>query len=236
MLILVTIITFLSTLAGGFFALRLKNRHRPIMAFSSGVVIGVAFFDLLPQALILGSKQYSPATITSVAALGFIIYMLLDRFALLHEHAETHHAETRGKLGAGSYSIHSFFDGVVIGLGFKTSVSLGIIVAAGIIAHDFSDGINTVTIISRNKGKIRSAYKWLLIDSLAPIAGVLCTFLFRIPESILSPALALFSGFFFYIGASDLLPESQNEYPGWSIFITIAGFAFIYAVAQISTF
>jgi len=46
----------------------------------------VAFFDLIPEAINLGEKAYSISTITSLSALGFIIYMILDRFIILHSH------------------------------------------------------------------------------------------------------------------------------------------------------
>src|SRR5258708_10535093 len=43
--------TFVSTLVGGLLALRLRDRLHLILGFSAGAVIGVAFFDLLPEAI-----------------------------------------------------------------------------------------------------------------------------------------------------------------------------------------
>jgi len=225
---------FISPLAGGLLALHFRNHYRLFMAFSAGAVIGISLLDMLPQSLALGSGQYSPAMITSIVTLGFIVYMLLDRSALLHKHNNASGLKARAWLGAGSFSIHSFFDGVIIGLGYKTTPSMGIIIAAGVIAHNFSDGINTVIVISKNNGNARSAYNWLLINSIAPVAGVLSTFLFNLPIGIFSLVLALFGGFFLYIGSSDLLPESLEVYSRWSTLITLAGFAIVYLALQIS--
>jgi ZIP family zinc transporter len=51
MIIWISIATLVSTLLGGMFALRFKDKLHLILGFSAGVIIGVAFFDLLPEAI-----------------------------------------------------------------------------------------------------------------------------------------------------------------------------------------
>jgi len=238
-LILIAIAAFASTLLGGFFALRFKDRLHLILGFSAGAVIGVAFFDLLPEAIELGKEHHDISLITSVVALGFIFYMVLDRLIVFHSH---HHeddpadkATSRGKLGAGSLSVHSFLDGVAIGIGFQVSSAVGVIVAVAVLAHDFSDGINTVNLIIKNKGTRTEAFRWLLADALAPILGVVSTLVFTLPEGTLSLVLASFTGFFLYIGASDLLPESHHAHPTlWTTAMTVFGVVVLYVVIQMA--
>ena len=55
MAIVVSVGTFISTLLGGLFALYLQDRLHLILGFSAGALIGVAFFDLLPESLDLAS-------------------------------------------------------------------------------------------------------------------------------------------------------------------------------------
>ena len=43
--------TAVATMLGGLFALSLKRRIAMVLGFSAGAVLGVAFFDLLPEAL-----------------------------------------------------------------------------------------------------------------------------------------------------------------------------------------
>ena len=240
MLTLITIATFISTLLGGLFALRFKDRLHLILGFSAGAVIGVAFFDLLPEALELGGAHYDTPTITSIMALGFIVYMLLDRLVIFHNHNLDHsdihsHNSGRGKIGAGSLSLHSFLDGVAIGLAFKVSPAVGAIVAIAVLTHDFSDGINTVNMILKNKGEPKEAFRWLLVDASAPVLGVLSTLFFTLPESILGLVLAAFSGFFLYIGASDLLPECHHAHPTiWTTAMTVLGVAVLYLVIRLA--
>src|SRR5215831_8289094 len=234
MVIAFSVITFLSTLAGGLFALRFKDKLHLILGFSAGAVIAVSFFDLLPEALTLGNNRYGPQIIVAVAGLGFLFYMVLDRMALLHFHSKEMQIKKHGSFGAGSLSLHSFFDGIAIGLAFQVSQTVGIFVAAAVITHDFSDGLNTVVIVLRNKGNPSNAFKWLLADSIAPVIGVISTFFFRISELSFSLVLAVLSGFFLYIGASDLLPESQHEHPSLGTTImTVLGMAIIYFAVRL---
>ncbi len=234
MIILISFAAFVSTLIGGLFAIRFKDKLHLVLGFSAGAVIGVAFFDLLPEAIELGEKFHAFSTITSCVALGFIIYLVLDRTIFLHthrdEHAEhDHKASPRGILGALSLSLHSFLDGVAIGLAFQVSTAIGVVVAIAVLVHDFSDGINTVSLILKNNGEKKNAFKWLLLDATAPILGAASTLLFTLPESALSIVLALFSGFFLYIGASDLIPESHHAHPKFlTTGMTLAGILVLY--------
>jgi ZIP family zinc transporter len=239
MVYLIGITTLCSTLCGGLFALRCRNKLHLILGFSAGAVIGVTFFDLLPEALHLGTKQFSVSVVTTTVAIGFIAYMLLDRLFFFHVHHEERHEYTpksqRGILGAGSLSVHSFLDGVAIGLAFKTSLDTGVIVAVAVLVHDFADGINTVNLILKNGGETRRAVQWLMLDAIAPMLGVLSTLFFRLPEAVLGLTLALFSGFFLYIGASDLLPESHHSHPtAWTTIMVILGITTLYIAIKLT--
>ncbi len=225
--LLLGIAAALSTMVGGAVALKMRDRLHLILGFSAGAVIAVAFFDLLPEALSLSSETHTIATTTSFVALGFLLYLLLDRLLMLHSHGhadDAEHDHSRGHVRAGSLSAHSFLDGVGIGLAFQVSPTVGLIVAAAVLAHDFSDGINTVNVVVRHGGKKSEALKWLLVDSITPILGVVATMFFTVPAASLGLLLALFAGFFLYIGASDLIPESHHVHPTfWTTFMTLVG-------------
>lgn len=219
MVTIIAFATFISTLLGGIFALRFKDKLHLVLGFSAGAVIGVAFFDLMPESIALGSAFYEPSTIIQFTAIGFLAYLILDRLVFFHAHHGDEHVESaeghihRGILGAGSLSIHSFLDGVAIGLAFQVSSAVGIVVAVAVLVHDFSDGINTVNMILKNAGGRRFALKWLLVDALAPVLGAFSTLFFTLPERTLAIVLGTFAGFFLYIGATDLIPESHHAHP-----------------------
>lgn len=220
MVVLIAALAFLATLLGGVFALRFRDRLHLILGFSAGAVIGVALFDLLPESMSLADGHYGPAMLSLFIAAGFFAYLIIDRLILLHPH--THHdhehshqgaPSTGGAFGALTLAAHSLLDGVAIGAGFQASPAVGTIVAAAVVTHDFSDGINTVAFILRGGGKVRQALPWLLVDATAPVLGAASTLLFRIPQPSIGLVLAVFGGCFLYLGASDLIPESQHAHP-----------------------
>ncbi len=139
-----------------------------------------------------------------------------------------------GLLSALALSGHSFLDGVGIGLGFQVSTAAGVAVAIAVIAHDFSDGLNTVTLMLFNRNTTRRAVILLLTDALAPLLGTISTFFFTISGVALPLYLGFFAGFLLYIGASDILPAAHSEKStSWTVGLTVVGAAFALVVARL---
>lgn len=231
--IIIGFLAFIATLAGGLFAIRFKDKLHLILGFSAGAVVAVAFFEIIPEAIELASQKYEVGIVTLMMGAGFTLYMLLDRVILLHSHTDDNQ-NTRGILGAGALSLHSFLDGIAIGLAFQASTEIGMVVTSAVLAHDFSDGLNTANIVIKNGGKIRKALSWVLIDAFAPVLGVLSTSFFSMPGEILGLVLAVFAGDFIYIGASDMLPESHHRHPKrLTTVVTLIGMAVIFGIVRI---
>jgi ZIP family zinc transporter len=229
---------FGATMAGGLLALRLRDRLHLVLGFSAGAVLAVTFFDLLPEALKLAPAQ--PSDVLAVAALGFFAYTVLDRMILLHTHQDDHHGHAqpnaaRGWAGAASLSAHSLMDGLAIGMGFQAGISVGAVVAVAVLAHDCSDGMNTVSLVLKNAGTRRQAFGWLVMDAVAPVLGAGISLMVLLPQQALALVLALFGGFCLYIGASDLLPESFHAHPRTLTTVTtLLGAAFLYIVVRLA--
>lgn len=231
-LLFIAIAAFVATSLGGLLALKFKDKLHLVLGFSAGALLGVAFFDLLPESIELAGQG-----VTVYIALGFIVFMIIDRFIAPHHHVEEHceNKNHRGRLGAGSLSIHSFLDGIAIGLAFQVSTAVGAVVAVAVLVHDFSDGVNTVGLILKNGGSKREAAKWLSTDAIAPAAGIIISSFFTLSSSALGIILALFCGFFLYLGASDLLPESHHEHPTlWTTFMTVLGVVVLYIAIRLA--
>ena len=234
MVLLVALATFCATLLGGALALRLGEKRHLILGFSAGAVIGVAFFDLLPAALKLGASTRSTSALLAFVALGFFVYLALDRF-FFHREGRADAGSARGYAGAATLFLHSFLEGLGIGLGFAVAPAIGIAVGVAIIAHDFSDGINVVNVVLKHSGSPRMARTWLLADALGPLLGISTTFLIAPPASALGILLALIGGFFLYIGASDLIPESFRAHPHLlTTLLTLLGAGIIFMVTSVA--
>ncbi len=236
--IICEVATFVSTLSGGLFALKFKSKLHLVLGFGAGAVLGVAFFDLLPTAMELSNKVYSPRRIASVTGLGFIIYLVIDRLVMLLSSSvnkRNSHGSLRGTIAAFSLTLHSLLDGVLIGFAFKISNAIGLIVATAVLVHDFADGINTANVIIKENGSRKYALKWLIADAAAPLIGAYSTFYFQLPKEKLGILLALVTGFFIYIGASNFLPESHTRHPKLlTLLMTLLGFITLYIAIHIS--
>ncbi len=223
MLILISIAAFIATFAGGLLALRFRDKLHLVLGFSAGAVIAVAFFDLIPEAFELAEGFREPTTIALYMAIGFFAYLFIDRLLFFHASRHEEHGPVAdmhapvhthgGGLGAVGLVAHSFFDGIAVGLAFQVSVEVGALVATAVLIHKVSDGISTVGVILKGEGSQSRALKWLAVASVAPVLGVLSTSAVSIPENTLGIMLAVFAGFFIYMGASDLIPESHHAHP-----------------------
>lgn len=136
-----------------------------------------------------------------------------------HDHAGHPRRETSRTHGIlsvlppASLIVHSTLDGLAIGLAFQAGAGLGVIVLLAVLAHDFADGMNVVTLAldaARGRGL---AIGFLIVDALAPVVGAGLSQVVAIPDVALGWLLAAFSGVFIAIGASHLLPESQHSRP-----------------------
>ena len=221
--------TGLATLVGGAVALRFRRQVPLILGFSAGAVMGVALFDLVPEAVQLSGRG-SGALALGLCGVGFCGYMLVERG--LKAVAEGR----RGHLGPASLTLHSLLDGLGIGLAYQVAPAVGVVVAVAVLAHDFSDGLNTVTLSFAGGGGSRRARGWLVADAAAPLIGIFATRALRIDEASLGLVIALFGGFFLYIGASELVPESHRALPRlWTSLATVLGMALIWTVVRLAS-
>jgi zinc transporter ZupT len=228
------VLPFFSTLLGGIAAIRLRHRLHPFMAVASGVLVATALADLLPEAnALVGEDQVIPVAIAALA--GYLVLTLIEAF--IHqtsfEHEDPHEAEgpatavsspatiaaaappatALGLLPPVSLIVHSTLDGVAIGVGFQAGNSIGLIVLLAVLAHDFADGMNVITLAFDAARGVKLAVSLLILDAIAPVVGAGLSLLISIPPSMLGLLLAWFAGVFIAIGAGHLLPEAQHHRP-----------------------
>ena len=226
--------TVLSTLAGGFVALRLARELATAIALTGGVVVAVALFHVLPEAM---EAVEDPHRVGLLVGAGFVFFFLAERALVLHhrDDSEQIHAHAQvGALGAAGLSVHSFIDGLGIGLAFGLSTETGLLVFVAVLAHDFADGLNTVGFVLRQSGDRRRAIRWLAVDAAAPLVGAIVGSTLSISESGLGQLLAVYAGFFLFMGATDLLPHAHEHPSGKRVALTVLGFVAILAVSLVS--
>lgn len=239
-LVLLALATFLSTLLGGLFSLRYKNRLHLVMGFTAGVLLGVVAFDIFPEIINeINANGFDPIYAMIALVAGFLLFHILEKSIIIHhahegeeEYASHHHPDV-GVFSALALAGHSLMDGVAIGLGFQVSPMVGALVAIAVISHDFTDGMNTVTLMLRHKNTTRKALWFLFFDALMPVVGAALTLFIHVSSEFLVIYLGFFAGFLLYLGASDILPEAHRKRSSWSIIgLTVLGAALIFAITR----
>lgn len=227
MFILVASSAFLATLAGGAFAYYFREKLNVAMSFAAGVLIGLVFMDFVPELFEVAHEyEMDVHLLMSTLLAGFISVFLLEKLTILHSeraHDEPGHRHNVGVAGALGLTLHEFLDGIAIGLAFQTDATLGVMVLIAVIAHDFTDGLNTMIFVLASKQRPKLAWLMLLLNAIAPILGAALSFYISLPDGVIAYLLAYFAGFFLYFGASDMLPYVHRK-PNWRLIVlTILG-------------
>lgn len=233
-------LTFFSTLLGGLFAIKFKDKLHPIMAFAAGVILGVVAFEIFPEIISeIKANDFNSIEVMAALVTGFLLFHVLEKSVLIYhchdEECVAHKHPHIGVLSALALAGHSFMDGVGIGLGFKVNAAVGVLIAIAVVSHDFTDGMNTVTLMLSNRNTAKKAKMFLLLDAITPILGAASTLFFTISPHFLVLYLGFFAGFLLYIGASDILPEAHSEHSSYQLMgLTILGVIFIFFITRLA--
>jgi ZIP family zinc transporter len=191
------------------------------MALAAGLLVATAVVDLLPEAhALVGSAGVLEVGVAALA--GYLAFAFLEAF--IHQASFEHgtHGDDAAPPASGrraqlailpalSLIAHSTLDGMAIGFGFQASPSVGMVVLLAVLAHDFADGLNVVTLALDAASGAKAAVALLLLDALAPVAGAAMSLVISIDAAVLGLLLAWFAGVFIAIGAGHLLPEAQHH-------------------------
>lgn len=231
-------LAFVMILLGGLLGLRLKEQSHRLLAVSAGIILGIVSFELLPEAIENAEHIGSGSTVAMVGfVIGFLLIHILERTILLHHAHEdeyAHHSHPHvGKAQALAIISHTFVDGLMIGLSFGVSQGVGIGVSVAILAHDFCDGLNTVSLMMRHGNSKSSTVKFLVANAIAPLVGGLIGLMVEVPQGSLPYLFGGFSGVLLYIAAADVLPEAHAKHSGWKTFaLTLGGVIIAYGITQ----
>ena len=234
--LLISASAFLAAAIGGLVALRAVSHVGLIIAAGAGIRIGAAYFDLIPESVDHLGGSLDVAMLCT--AFGFLAFYSIEKLTALHvghetatelDHGDSAHRHI-GFIGSVGMSLHSFLDGIALAAGLAIGGGLGLVIAAVVVTHRFSDGIGIVSMQLASRAPRREIYRWVALVALAPVAGVIVGLLLPVPDMVLGGLLGVFAGFFLYIGAAELLPEAhRSDRSRWVVAATLAGVAAIYA-------
>lgn len=218
-ILLFTFIGSLGALIGGVVLLSrekfaLKISHF-LASFAAGILLGTAFFDLLPEAVHEGGK--TGVNIFPWALFGIVLFFLLERFIHWFHHHEEFHKDTNESkstlpLIIFGDTMHNFIDGVVIAATFMVSIPLGIATSLSVFAHEVPQEIGDFGLMLHKGLKPKKIILVNILSAAVAFTGAIITYLLgNILEGYIPMLLAITAGFFIYIAASDLIPEIHHE-------------------------
>lgn len=229
------LIAGLATIAGIYLVLAREPWARQnsiyLITFSAGVLLATAIGHLLPEAQVL-----QPGALIWFLV-SFIVFYIIEHGLILHachegESCEVHPIDRIALAGMG---LHSLLDGIIIGVGFEISASLGVIATLSVLLHRLPDGIAITSVLLHSDYPKQKTiiYTWI-IALLAPV-GAIGAFLFlqNVRTDVLGILVALAAGSFLYVAASDLVPEIHKKGKFLNIILIILGVLFPFVIKML---
>lgn len=203
--------TALATGLGVLPVMTLRFDERRSIALSSALAAG---FMLGASAglLLEGWRQDGTRTMLGVAA--GVAFILLTR-RVLGEERDVHIGSLRGARGfdallvIGVMTMHSFTEGVALGVSSAGRESLGILIAIAIAIHNIPEGVAiSLALVPYGETAWRAA-AWSIFSSLPqPLMAVPAFLAVRTFEPLLPAGLGFAAGAMIWMVATQLLPES----------------------------
>lgn len=197
----------ISVLAAALVALTASQRWVSLLvSYAIGALLGAAFLEVLPRAIIASGDATSTSAIILAGILGFFVLEKLVLWRHCHmEHCEGHeqtaYAETMhhghsnshshaGGLGHATNDVggrsgllimvgdtfHNFVDGVLIAAAFMESVQLGIITSLAIIAHEIPQEVGDFVILLHSGYTRAKALLFNILSTFATLVGGLLAY------------------------------------------------------------
>jgi zinc and cadmium transporter len=206
----------LSVAVAALFALNARAGWVPMLiSFAIGALLGAAFLDVLPEAVVASGDATSTCAVVLAGILGFFVLEKLVLWRHCHiescEGHEPHFAgHDHGRSGlmilVGD-TFHNFVDGVLIAAAFIEDPRLGMVTALAIVAHEIPQEVGDFVILLHSGYSKTKALLFNLLSSLATlVGGVLAWAALSAVQTAVPTMLALAAASMIYIAVADLIP------------------------------
>ncbi|SCZ51566.1 zinc transporter ZupT [Thiohalomonas denitrificans] len=248
-----TALAGLSTGIGSAIAVFTRRSNKRFLAaslgFSAGVMIYVAFLELLPAGIELAASatgaQQADWIITGAFFAGILLTSIIDFFvpsienphtAMLveeMERAEARHLKRVGVLTALAIGIHNFPEGIATFMAALSDPTIGVAIAVAIALHNIPEGISVAVPIYYATGSRRTAFWFSLLSGLAEPVGAIVAFLLLMPflsDVVMGAVLAAVAGIMVFIALDTLIPNAKKYGQGHdAVYGLISGMALMAA-------
>lgn len=159
-----------------------------------------------------GGRYSSLRTIAGVAAGALFIAasgQLIERRRELHLGVLQGADALRALLVVGVMTLHSFTEGIGVGVAFGGEETLGVLIAVAIAVHNIPEGLAISLVLVPRGTRVRTAAAWSVFSSLPQPLMAVPAFLFVESFSGFLPVgLGFAAGAMLWLVVDDLLPEA----------------------------
>jgi ZIP family zinc transporter len=209
---------------GGAIAFLLNNPGKrflsTLLSFSSGLMIAVTCFDLMPNAISIGSLFHGLTGIVAGTVMIIICQELIFRTDRKKRSGQVLGVRSKNYLRTGilmgiGIALHNFPEGLAIGSGFTAVESYGIGLSLVIAMHDIPEGIAMATPMRMGGMKKPLVFLSALLAGVPTGIGALIGYLLgEISPYFISLCLGFAGGAMLYITCNELIPESNDLHRG----------------------
>ncbi|MCH7604723.1 ZIP family metal transporter [Patescibacteria group bacterium] len=181
-----------------------------LVAFAAGTLMGVAFLDLLPEAVGMLDELGNSFVFILI---GFLTFFLIEK--TLHWH-HTHRADPKhaplGMLSLVGDAFHNFIDGIILAAIFLVDVRLGMAATVAVALHEIPQEISEFgVLVYSGFSRQRALFLNFISATTVIVGGVVGFFLVGAMIQWLPLFLLFAVGTFLYLAASDFVPEIRKE-------------------------
>jgi zinc transporter ZupT len=189
-------------------------------AFAAGLMIAASL------SLIVEGAMMGPWRTALGAAIGYLLIRLSHR--LIDGHEQLNVGELKGAdakkalLIVGVMTIHSFAEGIGVGVSFGGGDDLGLFISGAIAIHNVPEGLAiSLVLVPRGVSWLRAAW-WSIFSSLPQPLMAVPAFLFVLWfEPFLPVGFGLAAGAMLWMTAAELIPEARGDLADRNIAATI---------------
>jgi zinc transporter ZupT len=132
----------------------------------------------------------------------------------------------RALLVVGVMTLHSFSEGVGVGVAFGGAEALGILIAVAIAVHNIPEGLAISLVLVPRGTSVRNAAGWSIFSSLPQPLMAVPAFLFVEEFSgVLPIGLGFAAGAMLWLVAAELVPEALETARPRAVALVVAGAA-----------
>lgn len=195
-----------------FRGLRSQVFSRMAVTFSAGLLLGVAFLHMMPEAF----EELGAERAGLFVLIGYLSIFLVERFVMIHpceEHGCDYH--TLGVTAWIGFSLHSFLGGVALGSSLLVP-GLAMAVFIATIVHKGPEAFSLTSLLILGNEKRAKVISLITLFSLMVPAGIFLA-VWELPlfgGDVVGIAIALSAGTFLHLATGDLLPGSHSKTDG----------------------